>query len=505
MERTEEEIVTSLLAESGPPVAGTLGLLSAHATPAKPIPAGDPVAEAAPPALDTLAALLLAGAYAQAAQCLGPGGDPELAAACSLPQRVLAGFGPDVGRTVPVQLVEETVTCEVEGAVEEEIRVQVLVQRGQTRGRIRRTLAYADLAVEEKLRRLGADDTPERNLMRGLLAVEAGRSDIARKLFEKAGGPLGGILAREVAARRVAAKDAAAELAVAELLRQVSRSPRLDDHTKVIASIRDRCGENSKRVLAARKLLAEFEQKWGASEAGKEWVPVVRDALTYPYSGVDWTVPEVGMEFVWIKPMEMWVGKYEVTNGEYRKKDPKHDSKAWGRYGTNGDRQPAVLVNWSEISAYADWLTEREQAAGRLPTSLCYRLPTEAEFMVYAQCGNKREFPWGNEWPPKTGQAGNYSGQESAWKDKMIDYRDDYAVTCDVDKSWPNPWGLYGVGGNAWECCAVAGAGRKQSFGAWRGASWNDYERGNARCAVSGTFSGNVQYIHAGFRLALSR
>lgn len=35
---------------------------------------------------------------------------------------------------------------------------------------------------------------------------------------------------------------------------------------------------------------------------------------------------EVTMEFVWVEPLKMWVGKYEVTNGEMRRFIPKWDS-----------------------------------------------------------------------------------------------------------------------------------------------------------------------------------
>ncbi len=45
-----------------------------------------------------------------------------------------------------------------------------------------------------------------------------------------------------------------------------------------------------------------------------------------PVSDRNWRSPSTGMEFVWIPQMEMWVGKYEVTNEEYRKKEPEHDS-----------------------------------------------------------------------------------------------------------------------------------------------------------------------------------
>lgn len=58
--------------------------------------------------------------------------------------------------------------------------------------------------------------------------------------------------------------------------------------------------------------------------------------------GQNWTSPFTGMEFVWIPAMNIWVGKYEVTNAEYRKKDPGHDSGSYEGHTLNQDRQPVV-------------------------------------------------------------------------------------------------------------------------------------------------------------------
>jgi serine/threonine-protein kinase len=230
--------------------------------------------------------------------------------------------------------------------------------------------------------------------------------------------------------------------------------------------------------------------------------PVVASAG--PVAGQPWTVPEVGMEFVWIKPMNLWVGKYEMTNGEYRKKEPGHDSKTYDGLDLNGDRQPVVVVGWGDACAYAEWLTERERAAGRLPTGLRYRLPTEDEFMVYAQCGDGREYPWGNEWPPKSGQAGNYSGEESAWKGRLAGYLDGHPATCVVEKSWANPWGLYGVGGNVWEGCA-SDTNPKPTFGGWRGACWAASPQELLRCACRFPYgNASSKSPFTGFRLVLS-
>ena len=218
-----------------------------------------------------------------------------------------------------------------------------------------------------------------------------------------------------------------------------------------------------------------------------------------PAQGQDWTSPTTGMEFVWIKALNCWVGKYEVNNADYRKKERNHNSKDYEGHSLNGDRQPVVYVNYDDAQAYAKWLTEQDRA---VLGGAEYRLPTKDEFTAFAQCGDGREYPWGDNWPPRSGQAGNYSGQESAWKNKIDGYRDSHPVTCDVEKSWKNPWGLFGVGGNVWECTSKTPGG---SFDAWRGAAWFCYYQGGLRCSYRFVLSASLRFGYRfGFRLLLA-
>jgi serine/threonine protein kinase len=220
-----------------------------------------------------------------------------------------------------------------------------------------------------------------------------------------------------------------------------------------------------------------------------------------PETGKDWIVPDIGMEFVWIKALNCWVGKYEVTNGEYRKFKAKHDSNtrvdsngstyAGDHRGNsvNGDDNPVVLVSMNDAQAFARWLTEREKQMGRLPQHLQFRLPTEVEWNSFAQCGDNRIFPWGNDWPPLFG---NYGDNE---------YNDGFpSSTCPVQKSGRNDWGLYGIGGNAWEW-TVDSNGRPVE----KGGSWGNPKK-DLRCTDGVSFRGpDYRDYFSGFRLILSR
>ena len=67
-----------------------------------------------------------------------------------------------------------------------------------------------------------------------------------------------------------------------------------------------------------------------------------------PQKGQSWTIPEVGMQFVWVSSLNCWSGKYEVTNSEYRKYKSSHNSKEYKNNSLNGENQPVVYVNFDD-------------------------------------------------------------------------------------------------------------------------------------------------------------
>ena len=240
-----------------------------------------------------------------------------------------------------------------------------------------------------------------------------------------------------------------------------------------------------------------------------------------PVEGQDWTVPGLGMEFVWVKQMGTWVGKYEATNGEYRAFRSDHDSGKiemrtvlwtvipWKRsFSLNGNRQPVVQANFDDVCAYAEWLTERERGTGRLPAGAVYRLPQRDEWVAFAQCGDDRNYPWGNDWPPKYG---NYAGEEVKEVPRLGSgifgndgYRDDAIVTCSVENSGRNELGLFGVGGNVMEYTLKNDS--LTEFDAWRGAAWYNGSEYSLRCGWIRERGGATgRYDGLGFRLVLSR
>ena len=79
-----------------------------------------------------------------------------------------------------------------------------------------------------------------------------------------------------------------------------------------------------------------------------------------------------------------WMGKYEVTQGEYLAvmgKNPSwfngdRTSEGFEDFGTDPSR-PVESVSWYDATNYCAKLTERERAAGQIARNSLYRLPTD--------------------------------------------------------------------------------------------------------------------------------
>ncbi|MBN2449997.1 MAG: SUMF1/EgtB/PvdO family nonheme iron enzyme, partial [Lentisphaeria bacterium] len=434
-----------------------------------------------------------------------------LAAAAGLPGRILQGFEADVGRETTVELADGTrLTCEVREVTEAGIRVLVAERRGGgSTVKLGRTLRLEELSTGERIRRLGEGNDPGRVLLRGLLAIEGGSADAAGAFFAGVGEPLGPALARGLERRETARRTAALQEALSDLLRSAAGKSIALEPKAVVAAIRERCGAGSGRAERLRKRVEEFAREHGHTPLGTQWLPVLREALAFPFPGEDWTVPDLGMEFVWIEPMKLWVGKYEVTNGEYRRLDPNHSCGVWnGERPLDGDRQPVTLIAFDDCCRYAAWLSEREKQAGRLPKGFDYRLPSRDEWMAFAQCGDNRTYPWGNApLPPKDW---NYGGKElpdckpddpDPLQLGRLGHQDAFVHTCPVEQSGRNDWGLHGVGGNAGEITAATPRG---VFDASRGAAAGHQYLSTLRCDYGAPLYNGATHGD-GFRLVLGQ
>ncbi len=216
--------------------------------------------------------------------------------------------------------------------------------------------------------------------------------------------------------------------------------------------------------------------------------------LTSPLPGRSFADPVTGMEFVFIKggcfemgdtfgdgdnaekPVhevcvdDFYLGKYEVTIGEFRKfvdatgyrtEAEKGDgcftwtgekwemdrSASWRSPGFPiNDKHPVVCVSWNDAVAYARWMKGR---GGKT-----YRLPTEAEWEYAARDGGKKiKYSWGNGEPTGNIADESFKRRFPKW-DIWSGYDDGYVYTAPVGSFRLNGLGLYDMTGNVWEWCA---------------------------------------------------
>jgi formylglycine-generating enzyme required for sulfatase activity len=149
-----------------------------------------------------------------------------------------------------------------------------------------------------------------------------------------------------------------------------------------------------------------------------------------------------------------WMGKYEVTQGEYEAVmgnnpswfngirqvwDPESGTEIEVNY--TDPTRPVEQVSRHDAVAYCAALTERERGAGRIAPHAGYRLPTEAEWEYACRGWTSTRFSYGDD--PGYTNLTNY-----AW------YRDNSeGQTHPVGQKLPNTWGLYDMYGDVWEWC----------------------------------------------------
>ncbi len=165
---------------------------------------------------------------------------------------------------------------------------------------------------------------------------------------------------------------------------------------------------------------------------------------------------------------DYYIGKYEITVGEFRKfvKETGYRTEAesqdgchravgdgtekkirenyWDNTGfPQTDRDPVVCVSWNDVSHYIQWLNDKEGSS--------YRLLTEAEWEYAARSGGKEyQYSWGRGEP-----AGNIADESAAeelsalsiWKG----YRDGHSFTAPVGSFRPNDLGIHDMSGNVYE------------------------------------------------------
>ena len=143
-----------------------------------------------------------------------------------------------------------------------------------------------------------------------------------------------------------------------------------------------------------------------------------------------------------------WVGKFEVTNEQYRHYSGNHDSKSYKEYSLNEADQPVVEVSWSDAIAFAKWLS------GMSGKSI--RLPCEVEWEYACRAGTETVCYWGDDSTLTCtfANVADFSAGQKWPKWSVHDCDDGFVVTAPVGSFRPNKFFLYDMLGNVWEWCS---------------------------------------------------
>ena len=198
-----------------------------------------------------------------------------------------------------------------------------------------------------------------------------------------------------------------------------------------------------------------------------------------------------------------WLGKYEVTQEEWRRvmgTEPSH-------FRACGPRCPVETVSFRDVERFVAEL-ERRSPGSR------FRLPTEAEWEHACRAGTETAFSTGDE---ITAAQASFDARYSIAGEEPFDAEGVYKGSpAPVGSYPPNPWGFHDLHGNVWEWCqdrygpypeAEEGEGVTDPVGpasgplrVIRGGNWT-FDGNSMRCALRYTHAPHLDGFSLGFRL----
>jgi hypothetical protein len=217
-----------------------------------------------------------------------------------------------------------------------------------------------------------------------------------------------------------------------------------------------------------------------------------------------------------------WIGRFEVSNEQFRKFKPAHDSRMESRHGyqfgrlgydMNEARQPVVRVSWDEASGFCRWLAERTQGKAGLPTGIQWEWAcragattafpfgaADADYSGFANLGDRRlkEFAacTAREHYTKAEPITNPSRYDD-WIPRDDRFDDGGFVTVESGRYQANAWGLHDMIGNAWEWTNESTAEGDRIA---RGGSWYDRPE-KATIGEMVSFRPYQRVFNVGFRI----
>ena len=224
-----------------------------------------------------------------------------------------------------------------------------------------------------------------------------------------------------------------------------------------------------------------------------------------------------------------WIGKFEITNEQYARFDPSHDSRyehkgswmfeEWDLgWDMNRPKQPVIRISWKEAMSFCRWLSERIGQKVEVPTEAQWewacRAGTDSPLYYgdidtdFSEFGNMADFTIRqlvydvrDQYPP------DLVPRDARYNDKKL-------VTANVGSYKPNAWDLHDMHGNVWEWTSSAyrpypystGDGRSDISNIGRkivrGGSWYDRPK-RCRSAFRLSYPAWQKVYNVGFRVVV--
>ncbi len=143
-------------------------------------------------------------------------------------------------------------------------------------------------------------------------------------------------------------------------------------------------------------------------------------------------------------PVEaFYLGKFEVTQGQWKRWLGSNPSTHKGKEFPDGDRMPVESISWEDCQVLIKILNERVLGGG-------FRLPTEAEWEYACRAGSVKPIEKSN-----LGKFAWFVENSARRPDHKSPFpRVDAFSPRPVGTRQPNPWGLHDMQGNVWEWCS---------------------------------------------------
>ena len=254
-------------------------------------------------------------------------------------------------------------------------------------------------------------------------------------------------VARQAEAARQAEEERKRKAALErERKAEVARQAALERERKAAAREREVARqaalERERKAEAARQAALERKRKAGkvvslpgGAEMEFVWIPAGRFRMGSPSGERGRDDDEGPLHEVEIS-RGFWLGKYEVTQGQWESVMGTHPwkGKKVRKYVRSNSSHPAVYISWNDVQRF---VAKLNAASG----SSVYRLPTEAEWEYACRAGTSTRWSFGDDERQLT---------DYAWyADNASRVGESYAHA--VGTKLPNDWGLYDMHGNVFE------------------------------------------------------